>query len=196
MSNTESNNDTNNNRTRHVYTWNEVQPWLAEGTNRRIRGDGVRSCYVLGFRRSKSCVGLDSRSGFTSCVAGEVWWVVCGESGVACCACSTSMGPGATGSRKSHTRIVSSCELLIIWKSSNCRRKTLPVCSFREEESESSNSCTWTYVHVHRWHVCYCYSSSSVSITMSVLTQRLSVGALGSSAAWKSHTFIALNGDE
>lgn len=34
-----------------------------------------------------------------------------------------------------------------------------------------------------------------MSITMSVLTQRLSVGALGSSAAWKSHTFIALDGD-
>ena len=48
--------------------------------------------------------------------------------------CSTSMGPWSTGpggtvSRKSHMRMVSSWELLTIWKSSNCNRNTLPVCS-------------------------------------------------------------------
>ena len=31
--------------------------------------------------------------------------------------------------RKSQTKMVSSWELLTIWKSSNCRRNTRPVCS-------------------------------------------------------------------
>lgn len=51
------------------------------------------------------------------------------------------MGPGATGSRKSHTRIVSSCELLIIWKSSNWSRKTLPECSCRGGDTHRDH-CT------------------------------------------------------
>lgn len=48
-------------------------------------------------------------------------------------AASTSMlllvGVLSSTSRKSQINIVSSCELLTIWKSSNCSRNTLPVCS-------------------------------------------------------------------
>ena len=40
------------------------------------------------------------------------------------------------GSRKSQMRIVSSCELLTIWKSSNCSRKTRPVCSWDGKKME------------------------------------------------------------
>lgn len=37
-----------------------------------------------------------------------------------------------------------------------------------------------------------CCLSGACLLTLSVLTQRLSVGALGSRAAWKSHTLMAL----
>lgn len=46
------------------------------------------------------------------------------------CSLKTS-GPGF-GSRKSQMRIESSWELLMIWKSSNCKRNTRPVCSCRD----------------------------------------------------------------
>ena len=42
---------------------------------------------------------------------------------------SVSIGPGGTGSRKSQMSMLSSCELLTIWKSSNCSLNTLPECS-------------------------------------------------------------------
>jgi len=40
-------------------------------------------------------------------------------------------------SRKSQMMIVSSCELLMIWKSSNCSRNTRPVCSCTHENDET-----------------------------------------------------------
>ena len=40
------------------------------------------------------------------------------------------VGVLSSTSRKSQISIVSSCELLTIWKSSNCSRNTLPVCSY------------------------------------------------------------------
>lgn len=40
--------------------------------------------------------------------------------------------PSTRGFRKSQMRIVSSCDEDTIWNSSNCRRKTRPVCSWKE----------------------------------------------------------------
>ena len=102
------------------------------------------SCYVLGLEvpesgddaQSLSCWELSDESPSGSCVP----W---GVSGVACWACSISMGPGGTGSKKSQTRIVSSCELLMIWKSSNWSRKTLPECSCRKTTTPiTTHTCT------------------------------------------------------
>jgi len=40
--------------------------------------------------------------------------------------------------RKSQMSIVSSCELLTIWNSSNCRRNTRPVCSWNTAEQSAN----------------------------------------------------------
>lgn len=56
-----------------------------------------------------------------SCVA----WVPC-ELGV----------PSDDEFKKSHINIVSSCELLTIWNSSNCKRNTRPVCSWMKTETK------------------------------------------------------------
>ena len=43
---------------------------------------------------------------------------------------SIDVAVGDSGFRKSHTSIVSSWELLTIWKSSNCNLNTRPVCCY------------------------------------------------------------------
>lgn len=48
--------------------------------------------------------------------------------------------------RKSQIRIVSSCEELTIWNSSNCSRNTRPVCSYTNKSSFTA------------WHVLIIYS--------------------------------------
>ena len=86
-----------------------------------------------------------------SCVANPSGcWVPGGVSGVACCGCSTSMDPGAWGPRKSQMRIVSSCELLMIWKSSNCSRNTLPECSWTERDRESTYTINYQVTNDRR----------------------------------------------
>ena len=47
---------------------------------------------------------------------------------------SVSMGPSATGSKKSQMSMLSSCELLTIWKSSNWSLNTLPECSYSNKK--------------------------------------------------------------
>ena len=47
---------------------------------------------------------------------------------------SVSMGPGGTGSKKSQMSMLSSCELLTIWKSSNWSLNTLPECSYSNKK--------------------------------------------------------------
>lgn len=85
---------------------------------------------------------------------------------------------GETKLRKSHIKIVSSCELDTIWNSSNCNRNTRPVCSYKKVQ-RIRNILLLIFIRL-----------LIRVLTTNVLKHNVLAEALGSKAATKSHTFI------